>query len=353
MLGVVSTQRERNPLETGLRGIVSRPWLRRLLLAACAVLIGVGIAAGLYHVSVQPGAALVKLVFESGAEVTPPTNFDMVARAVSETRGIVITAAGAPDSVLNVYAPRTPHTGLPVILWIHGGGFISSSADTVKDYVTMLANEGYVVANLDYTIAPDAHYPVPVQQANAALEYMSAHAADFGGDGAQLFVGGDSAGAQIASQVAAVETNPALAKSVGIVTSIAPTDLRGAILFCGLYDMKTVADTGFPGLRTYLWAYTGTRNYTSFADIDQLSTAHTATAAYPPTFISVGDADPFRSQAAEFAASLTGKGVPVTNLTWDGTGSGLGHEYQFDFSRPEATTAFKDTVTFLASRSKE
>jgi len=326
-------------------------WVRRTLLGALAVGIGVGAASVVYQVSVQPGAAIVKAVFETGSEVTPPADFAGIADQVVETRGIAVATAGAPDAVLNVYAPAGDHAGLPVVLWVHGGGFISSSADTVKDYVTLLAHEGYVVANLDYTIAPGAVYPVPVEQANAALGYVRAHAAEFGGDGTRVFVGGDSAGAQIASQVAAVQTDAALADALGVHAALAPGELRGAVLFCGLYDMRTVAETGFPALRTYLWAYTGMRDYTAFPDIDQLSTTLTATADYPPTFLTVGDADPFHTQAAELAAALTDKGVPVTSLMWDGSGDGLGHEYQFDFDLPQATVAFRATLAFLASNS--
>ncbi|MEF2979284.1 alpha/beta hydrolase [Subtercola sp. YIM 133946] len=324
------------------------------MLGALAIVLGAAAAAGLYQVSVQPGAAIVKAVFEAGSEVTPPADYESIAQTVTETRGVVITAPtpGTPDSTLNLYAPSIPHTGLPVVLWIHGGGFISSSADTVKQYVTMLAAQGYVVANLDYSLAPDARYPVALEQANAALSYLGTHATDFGADPSLLFVGGDSAGAQIASELAAVQTNRALADSVGLAAAVTPVDLRGVVLFCGLYDMQTVGSIGFPALRTYLWAYTGARDYSSFAAVDQLSTTQTATNAYPPTFITVGDADPFRSQADELAASLSGRGVPVTSLTWDGTGDRLGHEYQFDFSLPEANTAFTDTVRFLASRSE-
>ncbi|HEY0934233.1 MAG TPA: hypothetical protein VGD91_10880 [Trebonia sp.] len=56
------------------------------------------------------------------------------------------------------------------------------------------------------------------------------------------------------------------------------------MLFCGLYDMRTVGSSGFPALRTYLWAYTGARMWTSYPAIDQLSTVRQVTPAYPPTF---------------------------------------------------------------------
>lgn len=100
-------------------------------------------------------------------------------------------------------------------MWVHGGGFISSSPATVGDYAILLAHAGYTVASLDYSLAPGSRYPVPVRQGNAALRYLRANAGRFGGDPARIVLGGDSAGAQIASQLAAVQTDPALARSVG------------------------------------------------------------------------------------------------------------------------------------------
>lgn len=326
-------------------------WARRSLFALAGVAVGALVATAVYGTTVEPGAAIVKTVFEAGQEVTPPANFGAIRSTVAETRGIAVATDGSPGARLNVYVPRHPSSrALPIILWIHGGGFISSSADTVKDYAIMLADKGYVVANLDYSLAPGARHPVPVEQANAALAFLHAHAGRYGGDPENVFIGGDSAGAQIASEVAAVETNPQLAASMAIQPAVTSTELRGVILFCGLYDMDTVGSTGFPALRTYLWAYTGSRNWTDSSDIDQLSTTRTATSAYPATFISVGDADPFRTQEAEFADRLTSRGVAVTSLTWNGTGDHLGHEYQFDFTTPQATTAFGDTLTFLTSK---
>jgi acetyl esterase/lipase len=126
--------------------------------------------------------------------------------------------------------------------------------------------------------------------------------------------------------------------------------LRGVVLFCGLYDMRTVSGTGFPALRTYLWAYTGVRDWTSYASISQLSVTSQVTADYPATFVSVGDADPFRSQGVELAGVLRQRGVPVTTLLWHG--QHLNHEYQFDFKLPQARTAFQRTLAFLASVTK-
>jgi acetyl esterase/lipase len=325
---------------------------RRVLAALLAVLIGVLGAVVLYETSVQPGAVLVKAVFERAPEVTPPAGFSRIARTVTEQR-VPIPTTDAPTAHLDIYTPLTAggHPR-PVILWIHGGGFISSSSATVRDYAILVAHAGYTFASLDYSIAPGARYPVPVRQANAALRYLRAHARRFGGDPARLVLGGDSAGAQIASQVAAVQTDAALARSVGLTAAVPPGALRGVVLFCGIYDASTVAGTGFFALRTYLWAYTGVRDWTSYRAIDQLSTTRHVTAQYPPTFLTAGDADPLRTQAAELASVLRRHAVPLTTLFWNGTGDHLGHEYQFNFRLPEARTAFQRTLRFLAATTR-
>jgi acetyl esterase/lipase len=314
-----------------------------------AVVVGIAGALILYQTSVQPGAVIVASVFNGGQLVKPPTGFAEVARTVTE-RSVALPTPGAPTASLDIYTPDGGEaTPRPVILWIHGGGFISSSSATVADYTILLAHAGYTVASLDYSLAPGAKYPAPIQQGNAALRFLRANAARFGGDPARIVLGGDSAGAQIASELAAVQTDPALARSAGLTAAAPLGTLRGVVLFCGIYDMRTVGSTGFPALRTYLWAYTGSRDWTSYPSIDQLSTVLHVTPQYPATFISVGDADPFQSQANELASALKKNAVPLTTLFWTGTGDHLNHEYQFNFKLPQAQTAFQRTLAFIAT----
>ena len=317
-----------------------------------AVLVGVAGAVVLYQTSVQPGAAIVKAVFERGPLVKPPTGFARIAPTVREQR-VSVPAPGAPAAYLDIYTPDgAGGAPRPVILWVHGGGFISSSPETVADYAILLAHAGYTVASLGYSLAPAVRYPVPVRQGNAALAFLRANAARFGGDPARIVLGGDSAGAQIASELAAAQSDPGLARSAGLTPAAPSGALRGVVLFCGLYDLRTVGSTGFPALRTYLWAYTGVRDWTSYPAVDQLSTVLHVTAGYPPTFLSVGDSDPFAGQAAELARALKQQAVPLTTLFWTGTGDHLNHEYQFNFGLPQARTAFQRTLAFLAANTR-
>ena len=332
-----------------VRDFWSRAAPRRIARVLVAVIVGALVAVAWYQVSVQPGAAVLKAVFEAKPEVTPPSSFSSIRSSVKVWPEVAIAAPGAPRAELVMYSPTRQDRPLPVVLWIHGGGFISSSPGTVADFAIMLAASGYTVASLDYSLAPASEHPTPVRQANGALAFLKAHAATYGGDPTRLAIGGDSAGAQIASELAAVQTNAAVARADRI-TPAAPDGLKAVVLYCGLYDLTTVGSTGFPGLRTYLWAYTGHRDWLSAPNVGAISTTKNVTDAYPPTFLTVGDRDPFDGQGHKFVEALQAKNVETETLFWDGTGKGLNHEYQFDYSTAAARKSFAETVTFLGER---
>src|ERR1700761_8446398 len=161
---------------------LGRRLVRRLLGAVLAVLIGAAGAEALYNLSLQPGAALVTEVFKGMTGVQPPAGYAQVASTVSEHR-VPVSVAGAPTAYLDIYQPDgAGGKPRPMILWVHGGGFLSGAASNVADYATLLAHAGYTVASLDYSLAPGAKYPVPVRQANAALAYLRGNASQLGGD---------------------------------------------------------------------------------------------------------------------------------------------------------------------------
>jgi acetyl esterase/lipase len=273
-------------------------------------------------------------------------------KGIDASEPVSVPVEGLPDAELTVYSDgQESQAGKTVVLFIHGGGWILGKASQVASYAKLLASEGYLAANLDYSLAPEYEYPAPVLQSLAALDYLHKNVASLGGDPTRLFVGGNSAGAQIAAQLGAIVTNSALRDDMHVSVETPADALRGIILYSGPYDFSTVARTNFPAFDTFAWSYLGRKDWQSDPRIDQLSAALTATADYPPTYLTTGDADPLEPQSYELDAVLRAKGVDVTSRYWTGTASELPHDYVFDLSKTAAQTAFDDTIAFIEQHS--
>jgi acetyl esterase/lipase len=89
---------------------------------------------------------------------------------------------------------------LPGLIYLHGGGLVAGTLDTHDSIARALAHAGAVrVLSVDYRLAPEHPFPAALEDAMAAVRYISRHAADFGIDAARLGVCGDSAGATLAT----------------------------------------------------------------------------------------------------------------------------------------------------------
>lgn len=284
------------------------------------------------------------------AAFSSPPNIHKITKQVTVVKNL--SYHDSPNSLLDIYYPKDAVDSMPVILWIHGGGYVGGSKESRQDYAMSLANAGYVVANIDYSLAPAVLYPGPIVQANEALAYMNVHASNYGGDMERVFIGGDSAGAQIASQVAALVSNAELAKTMAIQPSISSNQLQGAVLLCGIYNMTTLRATAFPNIDFFLTAYTGAEPFESFAKIDELSTVQHISSDFPPVFITAGDADPFVSQSTELVDVLQSYEVQVASVFFKGTQKNLKHEFQYDLYTDDARETLEQTLDFLVTHSK-
>lgn len=251
----------------------------------------------------------------------------------------------SPDELLDVWAPEDRTEPLPAIVWVHGGAWIGGSKEQPAPYLRLLAQEGYVGIGINYSLAPDHRYPVPVRQLGDALTYVQEHAAELGVDPDRIVLAGDSAGAQIAAQYAALVTSPEYAREVGIKPAIARDQLRGTLLHCGPYDPPMAMDSGGAGgwfVRTVGWAYLGTKDFTD-PRVKQASIVDHATADYPPTLLSGGDDDPLTAQGRAFAERLEKLKVEHEPFFFPG----FGHEFQFDLTNPQPREVLDASIAFL------
>ena len=108
----------------------------------------------------------------------------------------------AGDIPVRVFRPSAA-TGLPLLLWFHGGGWVTGNLDTHDQLGRLLADAvGAVVVSVDYRLAPEAKFPAAADDCLAAYEWALAHADEVGADPARVAIGGDSAGGNLAAVVA-------------------------------------------------------------------------------------------------------------------------------------------------------
>lgn len=325
-----------------------KPWYRRKarVIPLAALALGV-IAALVWTFSPWPASLLIRAMFESSARDTVAEMEPFVPDTKLDEHLDVTYGRGQQ---LDVFT--TGRTAKPTVVWIHGGAWISGSKESVRPYVEILASHGYTTVALNYTVGPEATYPTALKQLNDALAFLVDHAVEYNIDPSQIVIAGDSAGANLTSQLATLTTSPEYADLVGIEPALAQDQLRAVILNCGIYDVSEIPNApgiGGWGFRIALWAYLGEKDWSNTAGGQQMSTLDYVTADFPETWISGGNDDPLTpGQSQKLAAKLDDLGVAVTPVFYPADHTpALPHEYQFHLKLADAQAALDSTIEFL------
>jgi acetyl esterase len=260
---------------------------------------------------------------------------------------------GDDDAKLDVYYPTAiskTNQALPVIIWVHGGGWVAGSKDQLGSYSRILASKGFCVIAIDYSLAPEKTYPTPLLQTNKALAYIAENSKRFYADTSNIVLAGDSGGAHIVAQTANMISDSSYAKLVGIEPNIGRNQLSGLILYCGPYDSESISTDGdfSTFIKTVLWSYSGKKDYKSVPGFKAVSVVNYVTSKYPPCFISAGNGDPLLPQSQALARKLNKLNVMVDTLFFKADlNPRLPHEYQFNLEDPAGKLALKNSLIFL------
>ena len=194
---------------------------------------------------------------------------------------------------------------LPLLLFIHGGGFVVGSPDTHDEMARALtAQTGCVTVSVDYRLGPEHPYPAAPDDCFAALKWAFAHARDLGADAARMAVAGDSAGGNLAAVMALRardEGGPAL-KAQLLIYPV--TDMTAELKPApdGEFYIINPQETGFFH-RSYLGDGARKREpYASPAFAKSLR-------GLPPALVIVAEYDPLCPQGEAYAKRLKDEGV--------------------------------------------
>jgi len=128
--------------------------------------------------------------------------FSGVARAQTLTADIPYVSGGHKRQVLDIYTPEgTAKKQLPVMFWIHGGGWQVGDKSQVALKPKIFTERGFVFVSTNYRLLPDVTMDELIRDVARSLAWVHKHIAEYGGDPQRIFVGGHSAGAQLAALV--------------------------------------------------------------------------------------------------------------------------------------------------------
>lgn len=235
---------------------------------------------------------------------------------------IVYATVGGVDLMLDVYYPNTWDAPAPLAVYVHGGGWTGgdkSSGAGMVDKDELLAR-GYVVAAVNYRLAPQHRWPAQIEDVKAAIRYLRANAARFGADPARIGAWGGSAGGHL---VAMLGTADAAAGYDGSGDNLEQSSRVAAVVdLFGPADW-TAADWGLARSLT-AWQVFGA---TSPADpvLVAASPVTWVTPDDPPFLILHGDRDETvpLSQSVTLDARLRAAGVPSTLVVVRNAGHGF------------------------------
>jgi acetyl esterase/lipase len=328
-----------------------KPWHRTKVALGIIVAV-VAVVALIGALTPWPSAMVIRAVFTKGGDDTAAEMDRHVPDTKLSVQKDVAYGDDGADTTMDVFRPASATGPLPTVVWIHGGAWISGAKENVDPYMRILAAEGYTTIAVNYTIGPEGVYPLAVQQLDTALAYIDEHAEELGVDANQIVLAGDSAGGQLASQMATLITSPDYAEIMDIAPSLKPEQLVATVLNCGVYDLSALAQldgiAGW-GFKSAMWAYSGNKTWAEDSTGATMSTIVWVTADFPATYISGGNDDGLTwLQSIPMAQRLDELGVEVTTQFWPAPHEPqLPHEYQFHLDLPDARTALQKTIDFL------
>ncbi|WP_433786294.1 alpha/beta hydrolase [Actinomycetospora sp. CA-101289] len=246
---------------------------------------------------------------------------------------VYLTTPEGQDLHLAVTRPRAGTGPAPVLVWVHGGGWVSGSELDRADDARRLAGEGWLVVSVEYTLAAPGRptWDVAGPQVACALARVAEHAGEYGGDPGRLVVGGDSAGGQLAVSVG-------YRAAAGTQASACPSPVPVPRAIATLYPAVDLADTyrRGDGARDFAVVYTGGTpeqvpdRYRAVAGVEAITPGAPPTLAVVPTrdrLVPPGGADRFVDAARAAGVDARRVDVPFADHAFDvGPAGSLGHQ---------------------------
>ena len=214
--------------------------------------------------------------------------------------------------VLDVYSP-TGAKNLPVVFWIHGGGWQAGDKSSVQLKPQVFMDKGFVFVSTNYRLLPNVEIDIIFRDIAKSIHWVHDHIAEHGGDPKRMLVIGHSAGAQLAALIC---TDNRYLKEEGLPLSI----IKGCVPVDGdTYDVPAIIETAETRRRVHGQPQAKFGHREKFGNTpekhrDFSAVTHVAKGKNIPPFLilHVADHPDNAAQAQRFGAVLKESGIPVT-----------------------------------------
>lgn len=207
---------------------------------------------------------------------------------------------------IRLYRPTDATDALPVLVYLHGGGWVTGSIETTDPIcAALVASSGVCVASVDYRLAPEAQYPSALDDAEVGLAWLLEHADALGLDADAVSVGGDSAGGNLAAALAIRLRDGG---SIALVSQVLLYPVLDATLSCPSMREFTGWGLRMRDMTTYWNAYAGRADP---ADPGLSPLLVPETAGLPPAYVVTAGLDCLRDEGFRYSRRLSAAGVEV------------------------------------------
>lgn len=259
-------------------------------------------------------------------------------------------ADNSPFHAMDIYGPKDSNAVLPVVLEIHGGGYISCDKFINTMHARYLASRNFRVVNVNYSLQPEVSFREVVQELFTALHWIEDNARQFCFDPNAIFVSGDSAGGHYALLVAAVQHSAYLQEYFG-VSPIA--SLKGVVASCPMTEVRSAKEKNDMTNRFLRknTLHSGRVNDDTF--IDNVSIPYLLDKCdFPEVFILTTPTDPLLyEETKRLHETLEARGISHQYREYTSQERDLGHVFNVvDPDFPESVQANEDVLAYFRSR---
>ena len=253
----------------------------------------------------------------------------------------ILYGADKERNVLDVYRPKNSGK-LPVIVSIHGGGWVYGDKDIMQYYCMSLAEHGFAVINFSYRLAPKYKHPTPLEDANTVFYWMFENADTYGFDTNNVFLVGDSCGANLVGLYCCLCVDGEYSKKMGIKTPAGFVP-KAVALNSGLYRLVRGEEDLLDSLAEAYFQDGGTDS--EYAEVDLRARV---TSDFPPCFVMTAPGDFLTPQAKPFYDLLKSKGVEARYRSYGDSENPLNHVFHINIKLQQARLCNREECEFFS-----